>query len=301
MNFVFYQVILLKNETKEVRLDALCLKDGKAETICNGITNVLDEYDLWAAIKMLISDTTAVNTGAKNGVIVRLQRLFTMKGFDAPQFISCQQHVLDRILRLVMDEEIGENHKSPNIEYPFISHLISNYKELKEQFVNGIELITDKSGWRDDMKFLYHLTRVFRFYIENDRTFSCVNFKKIPNISNARWNSRAILAILAFILMPDLRSSLEKVCRFISFDWADYWFSDQMYRITDYGKLSEILNSYKKALNCLKNHWKREPSMLSIPRSNQCAERAIKIMQDLYGICQKKDKLPLRFILSNKK
>jgi hypothetical protein len=30
-----YQVVVLKNERTEVKLDALCLKDGKAETIAN--------------------------------------------------------------------------------------------------------------------------------------------------------------------------------------------------------------------------------------------------------------------------
>lgn len=276
------------------------MKDGKAETICDGIEKVLDEFDIWAAIKILICDTTSVNTGKRNGVIIRLQRLFLKKGLDPPQFISCQHHVLDRILRLVMDAEIGENTKSPNIEYPFVSNLMSNYEELKGRFINGKDIITDKSGWRDDMKFLYHLTRVFRFYIENEKNMPFVNFQKIPNISNARWNSRAILAILAFILIPNMRSSLEKVCNFISYDWADYWFSDQTYKIYDFERLSESLRPYKKALKCLQTHWKREPSMLNIPRSNQCAERAIKIMQDLYFMCQKKEKLHLRFILSNK-
>jgi len=36
-----------------------------------------------------------------------------------------------------------------------------------------------------------------------------VEFKKLPNISNARWNSGAILAILAFMVMPDARRRLK--------------------------------------------------------------------------------------------
>ena len=43
-----------------------------------------------------------------------------------------------------------------------------------------------------------------------------------------------------------------------------------------------------------------DPSVSNIPRSNQCAERSIKVIQELYYMCKNKDKLQLRFILSNK-
>lgn len=44
------------------------------------------------------------------------------------------------------------------IYYLFASQLVKNYDKLKTQFVNGTEVIFDKSGWRDDVKFLYCLT-----------------------------------------------------------------------------------------------------------------------------------------------
>ena len=148
------------------------------------------------------------------------------------------------MLRLVMDEELGSNSSFPNIQYPFVFQLIKNYEELKAQFVNCTEVILDKSGWRDDM---YHLTRVFKFFEEKGH-FPKITFQAIPNISNARWNSRAILVLLSFILIPSARKTLEKVCRFISYDWANYWFTNQMYHENDYKKLAEILKPYKKAL-----------------------------------------------------
>ena len=66
----------------------------------------------------------------------------------------------------MMDEEIGGSIKPPNIEYPFVPQLMNSYKELQAKFVNGTEAIVDKSGKRDDMKFLHHLTLVFIFYEE---------------------------------------------------------------------------------------------------------------------------------------
>ena len=69
------------------------------------------------------------------------------------------------------------------------------------------------------MKFLYHLTRVFRHFTDRNE-IPFVKFQQIPNISNARWNSRAILALLAFILMPENRNRLRKIFSFISYSWA---------------------------------------------------------------------------------
>ena len=102
-----------------------------------------------------------------------------------------------------------------------------------------------------------------------------------------------ILAILAFVLIhvPTMRPTLKKICRFISYDWAKYWFADQMYNEEDFSDLSEILKPNKKGLQVLNDHWKQEPSPLKIPRSNECAERAIKVMQELNSCLPKKRKV----------
>ena len=175
---------------------------------------------------------------------------------------------------------------------------MSNYDKLKAAFSNGKTEIKETGGLRDDMKFLYHLTRVFRHLTERNE-IPFVNFKQIPNISNARWNSRAILALFTFVLMPGTRIRLRKICSLISYSWADHWFSSQLFRVEDFEELSEALNDYPKALNCLKTHWKTDDSPINIARSNQCCERAIKVMQELHDSCRNKGNLPLRFILSN--
>ena len=156
-----------------------------------------------------------------------------------------------------MDHELGGASKSPNIEYFFVQDVMSKYDDLQKAFKNGTHAIVERAGWWDDMKFMYHLICAFRYFHEN-KCLPLIKFQKIPNISNARWNSRAILALLAFFLMPHERKRLEAVCHFISiYDWADHWFSDQMYRAEDYEELSGALQPYKTALKCLQNHWKR--------------------------------------------
>jgi len=137
-----------------------------------------------------------------------------------------------------------------------------------------------------------------RFHDEHGR-FALVEFKKLHNIGNARWNSRAILAILAFIVMPDARHRLKRVCLFICITLADRWFSDQKFRVTDFAVLEEALAPYQSALLCLRKHWKQEPSRIDIPRRIQCCERAIKVMQEVYAECKDKSNVPLRFIVAN--
>ena len=83
-----------------------------------------------------------------------------------------------------MNAEFGGKNISPNMEYTFIQEIVSSYENLKMNFNNGDEEITDKAGWCGDIKFLFHLTRVFRSFDANDR-FPKVKFQKLPNLSNA--------------------------------------------------------------------------------------------------------------------
>ena len=235
-----HQAVVLKNEAKEIKLIVLQLKDGTAATIAKGIQGVLDEFNLWGLILMLIADRTSVNTGTKTGVVIRLQQMFEENGNPRPKFIICHHHVLDRILRLVMDDELHGSTKSPYIDYFFIKDLTSKYDYLKEAFSDGKAKIREIGGWKD-MKFLYHLTRVFRHFIEKDK-IPFVNFQQISNISNARWNSRAILALLAFIAMPETRIRLPKICLSISYPWTDHWFSNQLFRDEDFDEVSAALD-----------------------------------------------------------
>ena len=66
INHQEYQVLVLKND----------LPDGKADTVFKGITAILDEYNLWKSIKMVVVDTKNVITGRRNGIVTQLQRLF---------------------------------------------------------------------------------------------------------------------------------------------------------------------------------------------------------------------------------
>lgn len=295
-----YQVVVLKNENREVRLAVLELVNGKGETIFNGIKTVLDEFELWSSIKLIVSDTTAANTGRSLGAVTRLQKHFEDIGLEKPVFIGCQHHVLDTILKHVLNDHFDGSSISPNLSYSFISRITQEYEQLKTSFDNtGIPLKkTEKDRWRDDMAFLDHLISCYRIF-KSSGSFPKVNFQSLPALSNARWNSRAIYTLLAFILIPEYRQTAEAACNFISGSWADIWFSAQCFNPADFDNLSEACKEHTKALKSLRKFWSTEPTPIPTQRSNICAERAIAVMQDLLPLCKSTEKLNIKFLLTN--
>ena len=115
-----------------------------------------------------------------------------------------------------MDSILEKYETSPDISYSFIKDLIKVYKNLKSEFQKGsVHLPFDDLKWRSDMQFLYELGAAYRYFKEHGH-YPYINFKSLPNLSNARWNSRAILTLIAFFLMPQLQSELSTICNFIS-------------------------------------------------------------------------------------
>lgn len=294
------QVIVVKNSTKEYRLAVVTLENGRSNTIYCALKEVLNDYDLWGYVKMIISDTCNVNIGNKTGVVVQAQRDFIAQGYDAPQFIGCQHHILDRILKLTMDELLISNSSNPMISYKFMDELIQNYDSLVDSYEQNQDNLcySENPGWRSDLKYLYELCQVFRFYLK-EGVFPKINFKRLPVLHQARWNSRGILAILGFILIPRERDNLLRTCKFITGAWMDAWFSDQKFNEEIYQNLSASVINLNKAKACLEKHWVLEDSIIpGIQRSNIVAERAIKCMAEIDA--KSASKLNQRFILTNK-
>ena len=98
-----YEVICLTSPTRGINLSAVCCDSGSSERIFIEIKKIIDEFDAWSSIQMIICDTASVNTERKNGIVIHLQREFKNKGFQKPQYIGCQNHVLDLILCHLLD------------------------------------------------------------------------------------------------------------------------------------------------------------------------------------------------------
>ena len=99
MNGEEYQIIILQNCDISFKLGIVKCNSGKAMDIFNSIQSMLNEYDAWSSMAMIVADTTAVNTGKQNVVVVKLQHKMSSPGFEKPQFISCQHRVLDLTIK----------------------------------------------------------------------------------------------------------------------------------------------------------------------------------------------------------
>lgn len=296
-----YQVVCLTNPTRTLHLGILACKSGSAEDIFVPLQALLDEYNAWNCVRMIVSDTTAVNTGRKSGIVIRLQREFREKGLEEPQFIGCQHHVLDLILRHVLDSFFPTKTQSPNINYKFIDEVLAEYDELQAAY-SGTAVIPEQQnlGWRDDFKFLFELCESYKFH-EKEKKWPKITWRKLPSLHSARWNSRGIFALIAFFLLPKLRDQLKVACNFVANMWAQAWFSNQHYSENVYDELFSAVSELKcsKAVNCFSTHWKREPSVLDVPRSNIVAERGVKLMEELHATCKTDKYLSCKFINSN--
>ena len=153
----------LQNENWIINLGILTCTNGSSIAIFVEIKTLMNKYDDWKNIKMLICNTTAVNTAKENGVVVKFQKPMSKKGYEKPQFIAYQHHILDLILRHIIDFELGGSTKSPQLPYNYINEITNNYKVLKANYKNDTELLLNENpGWRDDFRFLYQLCEAFK-------------------------------------------------------------------------------------------------------------------------------------------
>ena len=136
-----YPVVVLENANREIILAVVELTNGKGKTIFDGIKAMLDEYNLWSSIKIIVSDTTAANTGKCLGAVTWLQNHLEDIGQEKPAFIGCQHYILDTIMKHVLNDHFGGTPTSPNLSYPFIARLTEGYAQLKKAFDNTGKLL----------------------------------------------------------------------------------------------------------------------------------------------------------------
>lgn len=163
-----YQVVILQSETCQLNLGVLRCKSGSAKEIFGEIKKTLDQFDAWKNIAMIICDTTNVNTGCRNGVVKQIQQSILNFGFLKAQYIGCQHHVLDLLIRHVLDHAVDESSASPLLPYTFIKTIEKEYSSLQilyDEAATGVpETNGENRGWRDDFRFLFELCQAFQHY-----------------------------------------------------------------------------------------------------------------------------------------
>jgi hypothetical protein len=160
-----WQVVCAQSPERQLKLGVVKCTSGSAQHIYEGIKALLDDYDAWCSIQMVVCDTTAVNTGRLNGVVTKIQNEMVKKGYPQPQYIGCQHHILDRVLKHVLDFFIKNKSQTPKLNYDFIDDVTQKYTELQGAYRGKVDMNeSENPGWRDDFKFLFHLCNAFKFY-----------------------------------------------------------------------------------------------------------------------------------------
>ena len=113
---------------------------------------------------MIVSDAIPVNTGSKNGIIIRLQKEFEQKSLIRLQYVGCQNHALDLILRHLVDFTVPTMSPKPSLNYEFIDDLVKNYENLQKTYKGEMALhAMQNPDWRDDFKFLFEMCELISF------------------------------------------------------------------------------------------------------------------------------------------
>ena len=76
-----YQVVILQNEKRKINLELLNVKVENPMIFLKLFKKLLNDFDAWKCISMIICDTTAVNTGRLNGIVVKIQNEMETRGF----------------------------------------------------------------------------------------------------------------------------------------------------------------------------------------------------------------------------
>ena len=99
-----------------------------------------------------------------------MQKEFENKGFRKPQYIGCQNHVLDLIRCHLFDLNLSTASKkkqTTEINYSFVDDLSNDFEKLQNEYIaNGSAEVAESEvknlTRRDDYKFLFELYQTFK-------------------------------------------------------------------------------------------------------------------------------------------
>lgn len=223
-------------------LDIPVLSSGTADAQTEVIHQTVQEWDLVDNIAAMSFDTTSVNSGVKNGIIVQLPKIMN-KPLLA---LACRKHVSELILKAIYEVNGG---KAKSSQLDDFLEFKKKFKEIdQEDFQTYADLtVTNPKDmtWRNDVlnfclshlnekqtrgdyEELLELTVIFL----GGKPRKGIRFRKPGCLSRARWMARAIYSMKMFMLkgfhkyMADLSflTHLENVTLFIAQFYVRFWF-----------------------------------------------------------------------------
>lgn len=279
-------IVVTKGDEFEHLVAINQLESGTAESITESIINEIEKYkNLKEKITLICHDTPAVNTGIRNGVIVRLFNYFNESKLviNAP----CRYHVLELISAATYKSLFGIP-SGPSI--PLFVNFQKVFKELnlndfdkveyeipnEEEYLEFIDYQLSLNHKRADYKEFLQLARMF---IRQDTIFTI----KSPGAdSQSRWMSKFIYCLKIYLFRKQLTSikfkcsfsKLREFCLFGVKIYLKHWFEARkpIYSVLNDLKLFQSLLKYehqeiaKVAIKSFSNHLQ----YLTTPLSTFC-------------------------------
>ena len=249
--------VLVSGDGQQKILAVQKLGDRKAEGTAAVILDAPEDWKVKDRIVAMCFDTTAVNTGAKSGVCLRLEMSLGRQLI----YLACRHHMMEIVLEHVFSALLTEQSRSPDITlflnfrdmWPMIDqtkyttarddestlHRIQPWREETVSFAQD-QLLREHP--RDDYKELLELVIIFLGSVPHRQT--AVRFHAPGAVHRARWMSRAVYALKLWIffdqyeqLQPTrssthgpnrndhLRTKLTEFCVFVAHHYVCAWFS----------------------------------------------------------------------------
>ena len=233
-------IILYNTDTKEeVLMGIPKLKDGKADTTVKEIDSTLKNFNVpHEKIDGVVFDTTSVNSGCNNGIVVQLEHLFGKKLLQ----LACRHHIAELIAGAACKEVYGETDSPkercfvaltnfwPEIETSGFKMPVVRCRYLKRMQKDAVSVLEElsTSAIRKDYRELCELALIIN---GGDHTKIIV---RPPGAQHhARWMAKIIYTLKIAIYKDQLKNifasefleNIEILAIFLSIFYVPYWFA----------------------------------------------------------------------------
>lgn len=272
--------ILVSGENVDQLLSVPKLESGSGELTATAVYDTVLSWGLSDKVKSLCFDTTAVNTGSRNGACVLIEQKFDKEML----WLACRHHVLEIMLETIVVSGLGP---STGPEILLFKRFKNVWSEMKLQDFQSVK--TDPLGYgivknlapeivafskdqlkqyqpRDDYRELLELSIMFL----GDVPEKGVSFKAPGGMHRARWMAKAIYSLKIYLFRGQFNITkreehgIRDICIFTVVIYIKNWFQSAVANyapLNDLNLLKDLVN-YKtvneifadKALKKIKNH-----------------------------------------------
>ncbi|XP_044591190.1 uncharacterized protein LOC123269514 [Cotesia glomerata] len=233
--------IILSSSGKFQLLGVPKLESGTGQNQASAIIKTVKQWDINTDnIKALCSDTTASNTGIRNGACVLVEKALSRKLL----YLPCRHHIFEIVLRSAFEvywpassgpnvpiyqrfkkkwDEIDQSNFTAGICDKKVLEVITPIKDEILKFVNNqIEM----DHCRDDYRELLELSLIFL-----GTTTTNITFKHPGVVHHARWMAKAIYSLKIFLFRNEFHlikseiDGLRELCLFIIIFYLKAWFT----------------------------------------------------------------------------